>query len=137
MRAFVSQVRSWGGAVRVEVSGWRTGGSVPCGRGRVRVRGELRRTAVVSRSLRLTGDITLRHGWRDRGTEGAMVIEAEKCQRPDTAVTHTHSHTYAGTHTRAHTHTNRSSPDTEVHKDPGQRSLESLRVKKAGYSGQR
>lgn len=62
---------------------------------------ELRRTAVVSRSWRLTGDITLRHGWRDRGTEGAMVIEAEKCQRPDTAVTHTD--TYA--HARARTHT--------------------------------
>lgn len=64
---------------------------------------ELRRgTAVVSRSLRLTGDITLRHGWRDRGTEGAMVIQAEKCHCPDTAVTHStdthkqelHRHTY-------------------------------------------
>lgn len=55
---------------------------------------ELRGTAVVSRSLRLTGDITLRHGWRDRGTEGAMVIQAEKCQRPDTTVTHTQPHTH-------------------------------------------
>lgn len=25
---------------------------------------------VVSRSWRLTGDITLRHGWRDRGRDG-------------------------------------------------------------------
>lgn len=107
--------------------------------------GELRRTALVSRSWRLTGDITLRHGWRDRGTEGAMVIEAEKCQRPDTAVTHTHTHTYARvrapacTCMRAHTHTQTEAAlDTEVHKDPGQRSLESLRVKKgAGYSGKR
>lgn len=106
------------------------GGGVPCGWGGGR---EVRRTAVVSRSLRLTGDITLRHGWRDRGTEGAMVIEAEKCQRPDTAVTHTHTRTHS--HTR--THTNKSCTDTQVHKDPGQRSLESLRVKKAGYSGQR
>ncbi len=94
---FVSQVRSWGGAVRVGVRGWWTGGGVPCGWGGV---GELRGTAVVSRGLRLTGDITLRHGWRDRGTEGAMVIQAEKCQRPDTAVTHTHTHTH--THTQTH-----------------------------------
>lgn len=49
------------------------------------------RTVVVSRSLRLTGDITLRHGWRDSGTEGAMVIQAEKCHCPDMTVTHTHS----------------------------------------------
>lgn len=74
---------------------------------------EVRRTAVVSRSLRLTGDITLRHGWRDRGTEGAMVIEAEKCQRPDTAVTHTRTHTLAHTHAHKqelhrHTSTQRS-----------------------------
>lgn len=78
------------------------GAAVPRGWGGER---ELRRTAVVSRSLRLTGDITLRHGWRDRGTEGAMVIEAEKCQRPDTAVTRTQTHTRTHAHTRARTQT--------------------------------
>lgn len=62
--------------------------------------GELRGTAV-SRSLRLTGDITLRHGWRDRGTEGTMVIHAEKCHCPDTTVTHTHTNI---SYTHAHTH---------------------------------
>lgn len=77
-------------------------GGVPCGQGG----GELRRTAVVSRSLRLTGDITLRHGWRDRGTEGTMVIEAEKCQRPDTAVTHTYTHVHTQTRaTQTHKYT--------------------------------
>ena len=66
----------------------------------------MRGIAVVSRSLRLTGDITLRHGWRDRGTEGAMVIQAEKCHCPDTAVTHTHTKTGAAqTHTHPHKHT--------------------------------
>lgn len=108
--------------------GWRTGGGVPREwgwRGEERYGGE-GEAVVVSGSLRLTGDITLRHGWRDRGTEGAMVIQAEKCQRPDTAVTHTHTYTQT-----------RGCTGTQVHKDPGQRSLESLRAKKAGYSGQR
>lgn len=107
-------MRSREGAVRVAVRRWCTGGEVPCGWSGGRVE-EGWGTAVVSRSLRLTGDITLRHGWTDRGTEGAMVIQAEKCHCPDTAVTRRHTHTY--THTRAH-------------KDPGQSSLESLRVKK-------
>lgn len=66
----------------------------------------MRGTAVVSRSLRLTGDITLRHGWRDRGTEGVMVIQAEKCHCPDAAVTYTHTHTKTCTTTKiVQTHT--------------------------------
>lgn len=81
------------------------------GWGTVRIGG----TIVVSRSLRLTGDITLRHGWRDRGLDGYPSREmSPSIHRCDT---HTRIGKHADTHMR-------------VHKDPGQRSLESLRAKK-------
>lgn len=94
---FVSQVRSRGGAVGVGARGRRAGGAARCGwdgGGR----GEIRGTAVVSRSLRLTGDITLRHGWRDRGRDGYPSREMSTSRHRCDTHTHTHEpHRHTGT----------------------------------------